>query len=79
MIIEVSDTSLDYDRRIKVPLYAMAGIPEVWLVDLEQGAVHVYKNATQGGYASVEIRQGNDRIVAGVMHDVSVRVTDMLP
>lgn len=79
LIIEVSDTSLDYDRRIKVPLYAMAGIPEVWLIDLEQGTVHVYKNATQGGFASVEIRQSNDRIVSGVLHDVPVRVTDMLP
>ena len=79
MIIEISDTSLDYDRRIKVPLYAKAGIPEVWLVDLEQGAVHVYRNATPEGFASVQIRQGNDRIVSGVMRDVSVRVTDMLP
>ena len=48
LIIEISDTSLDYDRRIKVPLYAKAGIPEVWLVDLEQGAVHVYRMRRRG-------------------------------
>ncbi len=36
LIIEVADTSLAYDRDIKVPLYARAGIPEVWLVDLNE-------------------------------------------
>lgn len=32
LIVEVADASEDYDRRIKVPLYAWAGIPEVWIV-----------------------------------------------
>src|ERR671938_544657 len=34
LIVEVADTSADYDRIIKLPLYAKAGIPEAWLVDL---------------------------------------------
>jgi Uma2 family endonuclease len=34
LIIEVSDTSLPYDREVKLPFYARHGIPEVWIVDL---------------------------------------------
>lgn len=35
LLVEVADTSLDYDRRVKLPLYARHGVPEVWIVDLE--------------------------------------------
>lgn len=43
LVIEVSDSSLDYDKNIKVPLYASCGIPEVWVVDLNQRQVLVYR------------------------------------
>jgi ubiquitin-like protein Pup len=41
LVIEVADTSVDYDRDVKVPLYAQAGIPEVWLVDLTTNHLEV--------------------------------------
>jgi Uma2 family endonuclease len=34
LLIEVSDTTLRFDREVKVPVYAQAGVPEVWIVDL---------------------------------------------
>jgi len=37
VIIEVADSSLEYDRDVKAPIYANAGIPEYWLVDLDGG------------------------------------------
>jgi Uma2 family endonuclease len=40
LLIEVCETSLRYDQRIKVPLYARHGIPELWIVDLEHSQVH---------------------------------------
>lgn len=43
LLIEVADTSLLVDRRVKLPLYAAAGIPEVWLVDLTTDTVEVYR------------------------------------
>lgn len=42
LIIEVAETFAEYDRRIKLPLYARAGIPEVWLVNLPERIVEVY-------------------------------------
>jgi len=43
LVIEVADTSAATDREVKLPLYAKAGVPEVWLVDLPEGAVEVYQ------------------------------------
>ncbi len=51
LLIEVADTSLTYDREVKAPIYARYGVPEVWIVDLEGGAVEVYSDPNAGGYA----------------------------
>ena len=57
LIVEVAHTTLGYDREIKLPLYATAGVPEVWIVDVEGGVVEVYAEAGEGAYA-VEERVG---------------------
>ena len=54
LVVEVSDTSLRFDRDDKVPLYARHGIPEVWLVDLQAKRLVRYRNAQQAAYASVD-------------------------
>jgi Uma2 family endonuclease len=53
LVIEVADSSLDYDREVKLPLYAAAGIPEVWLVDLEGGKILLYRSPGPDGYGDV--------------------------
>jgi Uma2 family endonuclease len=50
LIIEVADTSLRYDREIKIPLYAQHGIPEVWLVDLLSNRIRLFREGTEEGY-----------------------------
>ncbi len=50
LIIEVADSSLNYDRRIKIPLYARHEIPEVWLVDIEGRSLSVLHSPTAEGY-----------------------------
>lgn len=54
LIIEVADTSGDYDRGIKLPLYVRAGIQEVWIVDLTAECVEVYRQPGPAGYQSVQ-------------------------
>jgi Uma2 family endonuclease len=51
--IEVADTTLNYDRRVKLPLYARAGIPEVWLVDLQGQRLARYSPPVNGAYQLV--------------------------
>ena len=53
LVIEVSDSTQRYDRRIKVPLYARHGVPEVWVIDLENSLVHFHRNPGGGTYADI--------------------------
>ena len=50
LVIEVSDTTLRYDRDVKVPLYARHGVPEVWIVDVQNDALLVYGDLRDGKY-----------------------------
>jgi Uma2 family endonuclease len=43
LVIEIADTSLEYDRTEKMSLYAAAGIPEYWIVNLVERCVEVYR------------------------------------
>lgn len=50
LVIEVADTTVDSDRRIKLPLYAKAGIKEVWLVNLPEEKIELYAEPSGGAY-----------------------------
>jgi Uma2 family endonuclease len=59
LVIEVADSSIDYDRDVKAPLYAKAGIPEYWLIDLNTGVIDRYLSSDRDAYQSVEqLRRG---------------------
>ena len=50
LLVEVSDSTLGYDREVKVPLYARAGVPEVWLVNLPGEVIEIYARPAGGKY-----------------------------
>jgi Uma2 family endonuclease len=50
LLIEVSESSLRYDRDVKVPLYARYGVAEVWIVDLQHRCVLTYSSPADGQY-----------------------------
>ena len=62
LLIEVADTSLAQDREVKLPRYAAAGIPEVWIVALEEEHVEVYRRPEAKGYAKRQIRRQHERL-----------------
>ena len=53
LLIEVGDSSVEYDQEIKVPLYARHAIPEVWLIDLRTRTFHMYREPHDMGYRRV--------------------------
>jgi Uma2 family endonuclease len=53
LLIEVADTTARYDREVKVPLYARHNILEVWLLDLPQQHLEVYRDPADGKYTQV--------------------------
>ena len=59
LLIEVSDTTLAYDRGVKLPLYARAGIREVWIVDLPGETISRLTDASEEGYRRADrLRRG---------------------
>jgi Uma2 family endonuclease len=60
LVIEVSETSLGKDQRLKNRLYAAAGIPEYWLVDVAGVAIEVRSSPTAKGYARIERVTGGE-------------------
>jgi len=62
LVVEVADTSLEYDRRTKLPLYARHNIPEVWVVDLNANRILVSRDPTPSGYRTTWTVGRGDRI-----------------
>jgi Uma2 family endonuclease len=79
LVIEVSDTTVSTDRRVKLPKYATAGIPEAWLVNLPRRTVEVRRNPHDGRYQQVTLYRSGERIAPLALPDVAVAVDDILP
>ncbi len=79
LLVEVADASLGYDRDVKVPLYAQAKVPEVWLMDLESDSIAVHREPSSEGYRSVQILRRGQRLSLQAFPDVSIAVDDLLP
>ena len=79
LVVEVADSSLDYDRRRKSRVYARAGIPEYWIVNLVDMRVEVLRQPSAGSYLAEHVvaREGRVSPVAAPTH--SVLVSDLLP
>ncbi len=64
LLIEVADTSLAYDREVKVPTCARHDVPEVWILDLNGATVEVYRQPTADGYARIERLDDPEAVVS---------------
>lgn len=76
LVVEVADTTVRYDREVKVPLYARFWIPEVWLVDLPGRRVEVYREPVGGSYRRCE-SHGEGRIAAEKMLEAVVDLGEL--
>jgi Uma2 family endonuclease len=62
LLVEVSDTTLAYDRDVKRPLYARAGIPEVWILDLEAQQIEVHREPDDDVYRTRHLASLDDTV-----------------
>ena len=58
LLIEVSDTTLRYDRDVKLPLYASHAVPEVWLIDVQRRQLQRSRQPDHRQYQDVSTRDG---------------------
>jgi Uma2 family endonuclease len=77
LIVEVDDTSLQRDRRGKLPLYASAGIAEVWIVNVEDREIEVYREPEGARYAKIQrVRRG--RLTPLAFPDEAIAIEEIL-
>ena len=77
LVIEVADTSLEFDRTVKIPLYARTGIHEAWLVDTS-GSIEVHRGPTQEGYRDMQRAAHGQRLTVEAFPDLSFPVDELL-
>jgi Uma2 family endonuclease len=78
LLIEVADTTLRLDRRVKIPLYARVGVQEVWLLDLTTQRLEVRREPLGDRYGSVRILGRGQRVSPGAFPDLSFDVADLV-
>ena len=79
LVVEVAETSLAYDRNTKLPLYAEAGIPEAWLVDLTTDIIEVYSEPGPTGYGSVARFRREERDISVTLPGLAFDASEALP
>lgn len=77
LVVEVAETSLEYDREEKVPRYAQAQIPEVWLIDVEREAVTQYTQPDGTRYRGEQTLQRNHVLVSAALSAIQLAVDDI--
>lgn len=79
LVVEVADSSIREDQRAKVPIYAQAGIAELWVVDLNARRLTVYTQPEGREYGLVRMLHPDDEISAPLAPDHTAKISDLLP
>lgn len=79
LLVEVAASSLDYDRHTKVPFYALSGIREVWIVDLEADRIEAYADPEAGSYRTMRRYVPGETIAPSVLPDLELAVAALIP
>ncbi len=75
LVIEVADSSLDYDCGEKAELYALGGIKDYWVVDVANQAIHVFRQPSKAGFAKRTRVQLGEQISPLAFPDVALDLT----
>lgn len=78
LVVEVSESSLDLDREVKLPLYARHGVPEVWVVDLRANCIERHRSPGPDGYAESSTHSGRDRLTVPGL-DLELEAREIVP
>ncbi len=79
LLIEVADSTLEFDRNVKLRLYAQAGIPEVWISNLSNRRVESYTDPTEDGYATVRYFEAGNSVAPLHFPDIALEVDRIIP
>jgi len=63
---------------VKLPIYARNGIVEVWIIDLNNDAIHIYRDPTDDGYRFTQISSRGESVSPHAFPAFSIKVDDLL-
>lgn len=78
LIIEVADTSVEFDMQVKAHLYARAGIPEYWVVDVKAGCLQVFTSPSEEGYQNCQMLGAEDSVTCQFVHGLQITAKQLL-
>lgn len=78
VVIEVADTSIPYDRNVKLPLYARSGVPEAWLMVLRTQVIEVHSQPKNGKYQKVHRVKRGKILASQTVPGFSCKVEELL-
>ncbi len=78
LAVEVADSSLSEDLRGKAPRYARLGVPETWVADLRNQAVHIHREPLSDGYRVIQTLRRGDRVAPLAFPDRDLDIADLL-
>ena len=78
LIIEVANTSLRYDRQVKLALYARFGVPETWIANIQARTIEVYSNPVDGEYTERRNFQHGQTVTPAAFPDIALPVSDVI-
>jgi Uma2 family endonuclease len=79
LVIEVADSSRDYDLNEKALIYARARLPEYWVTDLIEDVLVVHREPTPNGYTSVHVLKRGQKVAPLAFADWEIAVEEILP
>lgn len=79
LVIEVADSSLEYDRNIKAHIYGRSGVPETWVRNLPEDCIERFTEPGPDGYAQHTIHRRGETLTPVVLPDLELAVADLLP
>jgi Uma2 family endonuclease len=78
LVIEVSETTVKYDREVKKILYAEAGITEFWLVNLNENTIETYSQPKNGNYRLARIMEAGETVKSTAIENLEISVEEIL-
>ncbi len=78
LVVEVSDSTLKYDRDVKLALYSNAGIAEVWIVNLINNIIEIHQKPSNGIYQLAQIKKPGDIAESMVLPELKLNVDEVL-
>lgn len=78
LVVEIAETSMQRDRRVKMPAYARTEVPEVWLLDLPGDRLEVFTDPAPEGYRKVRRLRRGDRLAPAAFPEVEFSVDEVL-